>query len=87
MRDQRKRAEGKVEPGYVCSPLSREAPVCYTERKRLHFHPHKEKPEVMVPFRRDKGSPRESVYATNWAGEDVRSQTQSEQSCASFKYK
>lgn len=43
------------------------------ERVRLHFHLHEEKPEVKVPFRRDKGSPRERIYAIDWEGEDVRS--------------
>lgn len=57
MTDQRKGAEGKEDSGYLCSQLSRESPVHW--REKLHFHLHEEKPEVKVPFRRDKGSPRE----------------------------
>lgn len=60
MTDQRKGAEGKVKPSYVCSLLSRElSSLC--ARERLHFHRHEEKPEVKVPFRSQKGSPGESI--------------------------
>lgn len=60
MTDQRKGAEGKVEPGYLCL-CSAGRPLCARKRGRLHFHLHEEKPEVKVPFRRNKGSPRESI--------------------------
>ena len=65
MTHQRKGAEGKVEPGYVCSLLSREA-LC--ERERLHFHLLEEKLEVKVPFRRDKGSPRRQHLSNGLGG-------------------